>query len=194
MALPIRARILRRELESFRTTCSELGESLSLKPLGQVYWNTRWLTEVVGMRSRLVYSKDSYHLFRAVTIGIGIIVPALISLNLSGLGGQVVQWATLGLSVFSALCVAALELVRWGERWRINRTFQPLLFREGVQFATLSGRYRRYVDHDSAFQVFVNSVEAIIESYEVEYQQQLIAPTISTARDGRGDAKGAVVD
>jgi hypothetical protein len=45
MALPIRARILRRELESFQATCTELGGSLSLKPLGQVYWNTRWLAD-----------------------------------------------------------------------------------------------------------------------------------------------------
>jgi hypothetical protein len=145
------------------------------------------------MKSRQIYSKESYHLLRAISIGVGIIVPALISLNLSGLGGQVLQWTTLGLSVASALCVAALELVRWGERWRINRSFLPLLFREGVQFSTLSGRYKRYSDHDAGYQLFVTSVEALLELYEAEYQHQLIAPTLAS-KERSADAKIASVD
>ncbi|GAA3106809.1 hypothetical protein GCM10010464_82130 [Pseudonocardia yunnanensis] len=187
MARVRRFRRLRAEQRRFEEVCREIGGAVSLAPPADLYWETRWFVEVVDMRRRLEESKEWHHLLRATTISIGIFIPALVGLNLSGVGSEIVQWSTLGLSILSALSVAASELLRTGERWRINRTFFPALYREGLQFATLSGRYGEFDHHDSAYQLFVNSVESIIQTYEAEYQQQLLIPSLGNTGDARTD-------
>ena len=163
-------------LDVVRQDCEKLSKQVRLSDAHLVYWDSRWLTRVLGMQSNADGSKDRYYILRAVNLFSGILIPALVSLNLSGFGGQAVKWTTLALSVVAGLSVATSELLRPGERWRLNRTYQPLLYREGLYFATLAGKYRQASDHEAVFAEFVQSVEQILQDFEAGYHQQILQP------------------
>lgn len=52
---------------------------------------------------------------------------------------------------------------RYGERWRHYRRTAELLKAEGWQFFQLTGHYRQYNAHASAYRLFASRVEDIMQ-------------------------------
>jgi hypothetical protein len=109
-----------------------------------------------------------YYGLRLTTVVGAVAVPAVVSLNVGGDGSQVVRWLAFGLGLLVAVCASIEELYGFGERWRGFRTGEERLKAEGWSFYQLTGPYRRFRDHSSAYKAFVNRVESVIRR-DVEY-------------------------
>jgi hypothetical protein len=145
----------------------QLIESLELSDLQKHLLRTRWLEQVRWLEGRAIFNRKSYHTLRLAAIVGGVIVPALVSLQLSGNAAAVVHWLTFGLSLVVALSAAIEEFFHNGERWRHYRRTVELLKSEGWQFFQRSGPYQGYASHAEAFQAFAGQVESICQ-HEVD--------------------------
>jgi len=50
--------------------CQELSDLIQLTPSQHVYWQKRWVDEIVAMRRRLVENKHRYHTLRGISSGV----------------------------------------------------------------------------------------------------------------------------
>jgi hypothetical protein len=155
--------------------CRALTEVVKLGEHQLPYWQERWVKEVIEMQRRLQSNKHRYYTLRTIGLAAGVIVPALVGSNLSGAGNMAVRLTTLILSIVAAISIALSELLRAGERWRINRKYLAIIYGEGVQFATLTGAYDANESHNSAIPHFSVIVEQLIQAYEAEYQQEVLS-------------------
>ncbi len=145
-----------------------LIDALDLPDLQKHFLRSRWLDQVIWIESTADRNRVGYYGFRLTAIIGGVIVPALVSLNVSSeLGSAVVHWATVGLSLLVAISVAVEEFFHFGERWRHYRRAAELLKSEGWQFFQKSGRYQAYERHEQAYPLFAAQVEVIAQQ-EVE--------------------------
>jgi phosphoserine phosphatase len=62
-------------------------------------------------------------------------------------------------SLTVALCAGAEEVFHFGDRWRHYRRTTELLKTLGWQYLMLSGSFRRYASHATAFSTFTERVE-----------------------------------
>jgi hypothetical protein len=123
---------------------------------------SRWMDQVMWMEGKAADAEKWYYVLRLVAIVGGVIVPALVSLNLESL-----RWLTILVSLLVAISVAVEEFFHFGERWRHYRRTVELLKIEGWQFFQLSGPYKSYGKHADAYQVFAERVEDTIK-HEVD--------------------------
>jgi len=149
--------------EGLKQDLSTLIEALDLPDLQKHFLRSRWLDQVVWMEGRADSAHDRYYALRLTTVIGGVIVPALVSLNVSGQVASAIHWLTLGLSLLVAISAAVEEFFHYGERWRHYRRTVEWLKIEGWQFFQLSGPYRRYKSHAEAYAAFANRVEGIIQ-------------------------------
>lgn len=140
------------------------------------FWNERWVREVIAMSDRLERSRWLFYPVRSVVVASGVVVPALVGLNLSGTGGHVIQIVTLVLSITSGLCLGLLETLSIRQRFRLNRAFFDPLYREGLLFATRSGKYAGFSSRPLSMPTFVVAVENWIEKYEAGYNEEILMP------------------
>jgi hypothetical protein len=189
------------EQKSYRDWLREdLGatiEALGLTELQTRCLRSRWLDQLLWMEGAAARASRWYHSLRVLMIVGGILVPALISLNLSP-GGVTPEdplriaasWAGFVLGLVVAICAAVEEFFKFGERWRHYRRTAELLKIEGWQFFQLSGSYHRYDTHQEAFSAFAASVEALF-GQEVEAYISQIAREKEKEEDKRSNDRVA---
>ncbi|HSA85827.1 MAG TPA: DUF4231 domain-containing protein [Nitrospira sp.] len=154
--------------EHMRTEMDKLIASLDLPELNKEFMRARWLELVIWMDGKAKESVWWYRRLRLATIIGGVIVPALVSLNIGSDMQGLVQALTFIVSLVVALSAAVEEFFRYGERWRHYRQMTESLKSEGWQFLQLSGAYANQA-HITAYPAFAARVEELsreeVESY-----------------------------
>jgi hypothetical protein len=166
-----------------------LVETLDLSELQKQFLRSRWLDQVLWMESAADRSRVAYTSLRLTTIIGGVIVPALVSLNVGGEAAPVVRWLTFALSLLVAISAAVEEFCHFGERWRHYRRAVERLKLEGWQFLQLSGQYRDHKDHAEAYRTFAGLADSLIQQ-EVEVYITEVVREREVAKD-KGQANGA---
>ena len=123
-------------------------EQLELSDLQKRCLRARWLDAVIWLEGKAKQAQRLYYALRLLIIIGGVIIPALVSLDLgSDRAGDMVRWATFGLSLLVAISAAIEGFFRYGERWRHYRMLVERLKIEGWQFFQLSGPYAQQRSH-----------------------------------------------
>lgn len=142
----------------------ELIDAIDLQPLQKQFMKSRWLDQVMWLEGRSKQYRRRYYFLRMITIVGGVIVPALVSLNININNIQAtIGWITFGLSQTVAISAAVDEFFHYGELYRQYRNTAELMKMEGWYFLQLSGRYQSFNTHDDAYTTFASRVERIIE-------------------------------
>jgi Protein of unknown function (DUF4231) len=154
--------------EQMRVEMDKLIASLELPELNKEFMRARWLDLVVWMDGKAKESVWWYRRLRLATIIGGVIVPALVSLNVGSDIQPLIQTITFIVSLVVALSAAVEEFFRYGERWRHYRRMTESLKSEGWQFLQLSGGYANQT-HVQAYPAFAARVEELsreeVETY-----------------------------
>jgi Protein of unknown function (DUF4231) len=140
-----------------------LIDALSLSDLQKRFLRSRWLDQVIWMEKRAGTARNRYYALRMGTIIGGVIVPALVSLNLGWGGDEVTKWLAFGISLLVAMCAAVEEFFHHGERWRHYRRTVESLKTAGWQFFQLTGPYNTNDSHAAAYRAFAAHVEEIMQ-------------------------------
>ncbi|TAF04278.1 MAG: DUF4231 domain-containing protein [Nostocales cyanobacterium] len=150
-------------------------EALNLPELYKHFLNSRWLDQLLWMEAQAGKARNRYYSLRLVTIIGGIVLPALVSLNINNnkIRDSIV-WATFGLSQVVAMSAAIEEFFHYGERWRHYRRTAESLKTQGWQFFQLTGPYMNCLNHEQAFIVFANQVEDIVQRDVEIYATQVV--------------------
>lgn len=159
---------------------NNLFEGMKLSDVQKHFLRSRWLDQVLWMEGKANLSRDRHYLLRLTTIIGGVILPALVSLNINttlqvnNRTRDVIIWSTFGLSQIVAISAAIEEFFHYGERWRHYRRTVESLKTQGWQFSQLTGPYRNYTSHEQAFNLFAGNVEDIIQRDVEIYSTQVV--------------------
>jgi hypothetical protein len=152
----------------------ELEEMIDQSPLDDLQKQSvkkRWLHQVLYWNKRANESRWRYYALRSTTAVLSAIIPALVSLNLTGepsiAGLSVRHWITILFGVIVASSVAIEEIFHFGDIWSEKRNAVELLMIEGWRFFQLSDDRYKGKDHKEAYVVFAARVEDIIQQ-EIE--------------------------
>jgi hypothetical protein len=140
-----------------------LLDQLDLEPLQREFLRRRWLDQVSWLENRAAGSQRWYNRLRLITIVGGVIIPALVGLNVSGEVSERIQWTVFGLGLVVALAAAIEGFFHFSDRWPHYRRTAELLKSEGWQFFQLSGPYAGAGSHVGAYPRFAAQVEALIQ-------------------------------
>jgi hypothetical protein len=158
----------------------KLFEGMKLGDVQKHFLRSRWLDQVIWMEGKANFSRDRHYLLRITTIVGGIILPALVSLNINSTlqvndrVKNVIIWSTFSLSQIVAISAAIEEFFHYGERWRHYRRTVESLKSQGWQFSQLTGPYHNYTSHEEAFNLFAGHVEDIIQRDVEIYSTQVV--------------------
>ena len=154
--------------EHTRAEMDKLIASLDLPELNKEFMRARWLELVIWMDGKAQDSVWWYRRLRLATIIGGVIVPALVSLNIGDDVAPLIKTLTFIVSLVVALSAAVEEFFSYGERWRHYRRMTESLKSEGWHFLLLSGTYANHT-HVQAYPVFATRVEELsreeVETY-----------------------------
>lgn len=149
-------------LDALKKELDLLIDDLVLTDLQKKFLRSRWLDQVIWIEGKTDENQKWYYRLHLVSIIGGVIIPALVSLNL---GSEeisiVIRVMTFILSLIVAISVAIEQFFHYGERWRHYRHNVETLKSEGWQLSQLSGPYRSFSNHSDAFGAFVSRVEEI---------------------------------
>jgi hypothetical protein len=134
-----------------------LIDEIQIPELGKRFLHLRWLDQMTWAEGRANSARNRYYLLRMIAIIGGVIVPALVGLNLQW---APVTWITFTISLVVAVSLAIDSFFRWGERWLHYRRMAELLKSEGWLFFQLAAPYQD--SHAAAYPEFARRVEAII--------------------------------
>ena len=141
----------------------EIIDSLSLGDLQKRFLRDRWLDQLLWFESKAGLNQRRYYVLRLVTIVGGVIVPALVSLNIREASvADTLAWITFSVSLVVAIAAALDGFFGFGERWRTFRRTAELLKADGWQYFELSGPYAAD-DHTAAFPSFTAHTETLIQ-------------------------------
>jgi hypothetical protein len=118
-------------------------ERLDLEPIQRDYLSSRWLDQVRWMEGRARSCQRWYYGLRLGTITGGVVIPALVGLDIAGTVAVGVKWLVFGLGLLVALATSIDGFFRFGERWRHYRLTVELLKSEGWQFCSGPARTPR---------------------------------------------------
>lgn len=142
--------------ESTKQDYGKLIDELELSEMQKHFMRFRWLDQVLQMESRYEKNQLWFYTMRLVAIIGGIMVPALISLNIYG--------AAILVSLLVAISVAGDEFFHFGERCRHYRRTAELLKIQAWQFFQLSGPYQTMPTHGTAYPLFAGKVEQTVRN------------------------------
>lgn len=153
-----------------------LISSLELSELNKHSLRSRWLDQVLWMEKKAGHSQRWYYTLRLIAIIGGVIVPALIGLNLANdqFAAGLIQWTAFGLGIVVAISVAIEEFFHFGERWRHYRSTAERLKIEGWQFFQLAGPYQNFKDHKEAYSSFASRTESIHQQEVDVYVSEVV--------------------
>jgi hypothetical protein len=153
-------------------------DQLDLEPLQKEFLRRRWLDQVGWLENRAASSQSWYNRLRLITIVGGVIIPALVGLNISGDASERIRWSVFGLGLVVALAAAIEGFFHFSDRWPHYRRTAELLKSEGWQFFQLSGPYASADSHTSAYPQFAAQVEALIQrDVDVYFTAVVAEPT-----------------
>ncbi|MCF6159338.1 MAG: DUF4231 domain-containing protein [wastewater metagenome] len=156
--------MLRQNYQEFSgQNMSAIIEELTLSDLQKHFLQSRWLNQVLFMEAESNKARNQYYILRLIAVIGGIIIPALVSLNIIGTAVPGVLWGTFGLSLVVAVSVAVEEIFHFGRRWRHYRQTVGCLKIEGWKYFQLSSPYQNYSDHEDAYPLFASRIESIIQ-------------------------------
>ena len=154
---------------------SSLIENIELSDLQRQFMKSRWLSQMLWLEGRAQQNRNRYYFLRLLTIIGGVIVPALVSLNINANNIQVIMgWIAFCLSQVVAISAAVEEFFHYGERYRHYRNTAELMKIEGWQFFQLSGAYRNSQSHTEAYVDFAERVENIMQRDVEGYLREVI--------------------
>ncbi|WP_414516703.1 DUF4231 domain-containing protein [Nostoc sp. PCC 9305] len=164
--------------EFLKEDFNKLFAGINLGDVQKHFLRSRWLEQVLWMESKANLSRDRHYFLRITTIIGGVILPALVSLNINTNfkpnNRDIIMWSTFGLSQIVAISAAIEEFFHYGERWRHYRRTVESLKTQGWQFSQLTGPYRIYPSHEQAFNLFASHVEDIIQRDVEIYATQVV--------------------
>ena len=154
----------------------ELIDSLDLEDRQNQFMRSRWLDQVLWLERAADRSRRPYYALRLVTVLGAAVIPALLSLNLTGTAETSVKWVTFAISLLVAATAATDGFLHFGTRWRHYRGAAERLKSEGWSFAQLSGYYHRPgASHQDVFPDFVGRVEQAVGQEVEEYIEGVAA-------------------
>ena len=154
---------------------NSLIEQIELSDLQRQFMKSRWLSQMLWLEGRAQQNRNRYYLLRLLTIIGGVIVPALVSLNINGNDVQaVIGWIAFGLSQIVAISAAVEEFFHYGERYRHYRNTAELMKIEGWQFFQLSGPYLNHQSHTEVYADFAQRVENIMQRDVEGYLSEVV--------------------
>ncbi|MDK2743269.1 MAG: DUF4231 domain-containing protein [Nitrospira sp. BO4] len=159
--------------EHMRAEMNKLIAALELPDLNKQFLRARWLEQVIWMEDKAWDSVRWYYTLRLTTIIGGVIVPALVSLNLGNGADGAIKMITFAVSLVVALSAAVEEFFHYGERWRHYRRTVESLKSEGWQFFQLSGPYVN-LSHVQAYPGFAARVEELSREEVETYTTQVV--------------------
>jgi hypothetical protein len=128
------------------------------------YMRSRWLEQIVWLEGKAKKSQRWYYSLRLMAIVGGLIVPALVSLNVNeGEFRKAVVWTTFVVSLVVAIAVAVEGFFHYGDRWRHYRRTAETMKSQGWQFYELAGPYSAFPTHAVGFPTFAATVEALFQ-------------------------------
>ena len=161
--------------EQIKQEMCELIERTDLPDLQKQFMKARWLDQVLWLEGRAQQCRNQYYLLRLITIIGGVIIPALVSLNISNAQfREILGWVTFGLSQFVAISATVEEFFHYGDRYRHYRNTAEAMKIEGWQFLQLSGPYRQAKSHTEIYSDFAQRVEGIIQRDVEGYLTQVV--------------------
>ena len=163
--------------EQFKHEMKSLIEQIDLSDLQRQFMKSRWMSQMLWLESRARQNRNRYYFLRLITIIGGVIVPALVSLNINGNNvKETIGWVAFALSQAVAISAAVEEFFHYGERYRHYRNTAELMKIEGWQFFQLSGPYINAQSHSAIYSEFAQRVESImkkdVEGYVGEVVQE----------------------
>ncbi|MBN3882032.1 MAG: DUF4231 domain-containing protein [Nostoc sp.] len=161
--------------EFLKEDFNKLFAGINLGDVQKHFLRSRWLDQVLWMEAKANSSRDRHYFLRITTIVGGVILPALVSLNINTTPKRdIIIWSTFGLSQIVAISAAIEEFFHYGERWRHYRRTVESLKTQGWQFSQLTGPYYNYASHEQAFNLFAGHVEDIIQRDVEIYATQVV--------------------
>jgi len=152
-----------------------LIDALPLADLEKRFLRSRWLDQVLWLEGRARVDQQRYYALRLVTIVAGVVVPALVSLNVRKESvASTLAWTTFAVSLIVAIAAALEEFFHYGERWRNYRRSAEALKAQGWQFLQLAGPYASFGSHAEAYPVFAAQVEALLQRDVDVYITQVV--------------------
>lgn len=142
----------------------QLIEDLDVENLQKKFLRSRWLDQLLWMEKASKKNQRKYYLLRLACIIGGVIIPALVGLNLTGGWDIFIRIITVVLSLIVAVSAAIEEFFHFGERWRHYRRSVGHLKTEGWLFFQLSGPYESLSNHKEAYPIFAGRVEETFQS------------------------------
>jgi hypothetical protein len=149
---------------------------VELTPVQKSVLKHRFMPLLYHLRIRTHRVSVLFHIGRIiVTVG-SLIVPALLSIQMSGSGENITYWSTWTISLFVTICNALLTLFKLDKRYYYLHTCLEQLHSEGWQYIELSGKYSGFntptipPTHANQFIYFCHAVEKIrMRQVEEEY-------------------------
>ena len=140
-----------------------LLDEIDLDERQRRFVRSRWFDQTVWFEGKAKQTQRRYYALRLVAIVGGLVVPALVSLNVRhGTVASTIAWATFALSLVVGAAVAVDGFFNYGGRWRQYRRTAELLKGHGWQFYELVGVYGGDRTHRAAFARFAAAVESLI--------------------------------
>jgi hypothetical protein len=176
--------------EWLKKDLGSLIDSLDLSDLQKHFLHSRWLGQVIWMEGKTDDAQKRYYLLRLTSIVGGVIVPALVSLNINSEGIEgFIRWTTFTISLLVAICLAVEEFFNYGERWRHYRRTVENLKIEGWQFFQLSGGYKDFKSHAEAYTSFAAKVEEILRDETNTYISEVVKEKTKEQTDSQKGTK-----
>jgi hypothetical protein len=160
--------------DRFKKEMNEIIDQLELTDLQKQFMKSRWLDQLSWLSNRAKISQKWYYRLRLMTIVGGVIIPALVSLNINdSKTREVAVWFTFGLSQVVAISAAIEEFFHYGERWHQYRQNSEKLKSEAWQFFQLGGPYQESASHQEAYVMFATRIENVIQNDVQGYVEML---------------------
>jgi hypothetical protein len=167
---------------------AEVIALLDLSELQRGFLRSRWLGQVVWMEAAAARARRPYYVLRLTTVIGAIVIPALVSINITGVVDAAIGWVTFAVSLLVAASAAVEDALGLGERWRHYRQTAEQLKREGWLFFQLGGPYRRFKsDHAAAYGRFVDRIETLLQREVGTYLADVVREKEEDDEKGEGD-------
>jgi hypothetical protein len=153
-------------------------DGLNLQEIQKEYLSKRWLDQVIWFDGKAGHNQRRYYMLRLLTIVGGVVVPAIVSLNVRQANvTAALAWVTFSVSLVVALAAALEGFFRFGERWRTFRRTAEVLKAHGWQFFELAGPYAA-PDHATVFPIFAAQVETLVQQDVQAYIAAMAQPQV----------------
>jgi hypothetical protein len=102
----------RSETARLEQDLGRLVDSLDLSDRQEQFLRSRWLDQVLWMERAASSARRRYYALRLFTVLGAVVIPALLSLNLTGNVDTAVDWATFAISLLVAASAAVVTTAR----------------------------------------------------------------------------------